>query len=127
MERKTRLLWAMQEEDLRRRREPEWQAIMREQQEGEEVGSRGPEAAVGADAQDPASDFPEAVAQDVGNTGPATTSQGQVTKDETEMWDQSRDGGQVPENKESATQEHGSGAVAQGSGESETAGAPSGG
>ena len=39
LERKTRLLWAMQEEDLRRRRDPEWQAIM--QQQGSGAGDQG--------------------------------------------------------------------------------------
>ena len=35
IERKTRLLWDMQKEDLRRRRDPEWQEIIRQEEEAE--------------------------------------------------------------------------------------------
>jgi hypothetical protein len=115
IERKTRLLWAMQEEDLRRRRDPEWQAIMRQQQE------KGPASGAGGQGSATAQTS-NVVAQKSKNNGPRTTDQRPMTQDEAEISEQSR---QVAETKgsasESTAEDQGSGVGNQGSGNEATA------
>jgi hypothetical protein len=110
IERKTRLLWAMQEEDLRRRRDPEWQAMMRQQQEeGPASGGGGGAPVTGqGGSEEGASDRAEVLAPP------------QAEAPTTENSEQSR---QADESKGSASEEQTSGAGTQGSEGSESVGA----
>jgi len=100
IERKTRLLWEMQEVDRKRRQDEQWQEIVRQ----EEAAAQAREAQAGAEEAEQARMIEE-VAAEIGE----------------QIQEQSR---QVAENKQSVGEEQGSGVGGQRSGASENVGAP---
>ena len=87
IERKTRLLWEMQEVDLKRRQDEQWQEIVRQ----EEEAAKAREAEARAQEEEQARVIEE-VAREIGE---------KMAK----MQEQSRAGGQVDENKQAVSVE----------------------